>query len=101
MMNHADGREVSLKEEMATYPSILAWEIPWIEEPGGLQFMGLQRIQTQLSTVNTNPIGYLSSAIIEAKRSRGYDMRQVLKCDQDVDWMDERERDIAVGKGMV
>ena len=45
-MNHADGQEVPLEEEMATYPSILAWEIPWIEEPGGLQYMGLQRIQT-------------------------------------------------------
>ena len=67
MMNHTDSQEVPLKEEMATYPSILAWEIPWIEEPGELQFMGLQRIQTQLSTVNTNPIGYQSLAIIEAK----------------------------------
>ena len=29
---------------MATYSSILAWEIPWTEEPGGLQFIGLQRV---------------------------------------------------------
>ena len=29
---------------MATHASILAWEIPWIEEPGGLQTMGLQRV---------------------------------------------------------
>ena len=29
---------------MATHASILAWEIPWIEEPGGLQSMGLQRV---------------------------------------------------------
>ena len=29
---------------MATHSSILAWKIPWTEEPGGLQFMGLQRI---------------------------------------------------------
>ena len=29
---------------MATYSSILAWRIPWTEEPGGLQFMGSQRI---------------------------------------------------------
>ena len=34
---------------MATHSSILAWEIPWTEEPGGLQSIGLQRI-TQLST---------------------------------------------------
>ena len=31
---------------MATHSSILAWEIPWTEEPGGLQFMGLQKIWT-------------------------------------------------------
>ena len=30
------GQEDPLEEEMATYPSILAWEIPWTEEPGGL-----------------------------------------------------------------
>ena len=37
-------REDPLKKEMATCPSILAWKIPWTEEPGGLQFMGLQRV---------------------------------------------------------
>ena len=34
----------SLEEEMTTHSSILAWEIPWTEEPGGLQSMGLQRV---------------------------------------------------------
>ena len=38
------GQEDPLKEGMATLPSILAWEIPWTEEPGGLQPMGLQRV---------------------------------------------------------
>ena len=38
------GREDPLEEEMATHPSILAWEIPWTEEPGGLQSKGLQRV---------------------------------------------------------
>ena len=33
---------------MATRSSILAWEIPWTEEPGGLQSRGLQKIQTWL-----------------------------------------------------
>ena len=33
---HSLGQEDPLEEEMATYPSILAWEIPWTEEPGGL-----------------------------------------------------------------
>ena len=37
-------REDPLEEEMATHSSILAWEIPWREEPGGLQSMGSQRI---------------------------------------------------------
>ena len=32
-------------EEMATHPSILAWEVPWTEEPGGLQSMGSQRVR--------------------------------------------------------
>ena len=34
----------SLEEEMATHPSILAWIIPWTEEPGGLQSLGSQRV---------------------------------------------------------
>ena len=42
-------RESSLEKEMATHCSVLAWEIPWTEEPGGVQSRGLQS-QTQLST---------------------------------------------------
>ena len=38
------GQEDSLEKEMATYPSILAWEITWTEEPGGLQSIGSQRL---------------------------------------------------------
>ena len=34
-----------LEKDMATHPSILSWEIPWTEEPGGLQFMGLLRVR--------------------------------------------------------
>ena len=40
-------REDPLEKEMTTHSSILAWEVPWTEEPGGLQSMGLQS-QTQL-----------------------------------------------------
>ena len=36
------GQEDPLEEEMATHSGILAWEIPWTEEPGGLQSTGLQ-----------------------------------------------------------
>ena len=35
-------QEGPLEEEIATHSSILAWEIPWTEEPGGLQSVGLQ-----------------------------------------------------------
>ena len=35
-------REDLLEKEMATHSSILAWEIPWMEDPGGLQPLGLQ-----------------------------------------------------------
>ena len=38
------GQEDPLKQEMATPSSILAWKIPWTEEPGGLQSLGLQRV---------------------------------------------------------
>ena len=38
------GQEDPLEEGMATQSSILAWRIPWIEEPGGLQSIGSQRI---------------------------------------------------------
>ena len=42
-------QEDSLEEETATHSSIRAWEIPWTEEPSGLQPMGLQKSQTRLS----------------------------------------------------
>ena len=38
------GQKDALEKEMATHPSIPAWEIPWTEEPGGLQSMGLERV---------------------------------------------------------
>ena len=44
------GQEGSLEKEMATHSSILAWKIPWIEEPGRLQSMGSQRVGHDLAT---------------------------------------------------
>ena len=41
------GQEDPLEEEMAIHSSILFWKIPWTEEPGGLQFMGSQRVLTE------------------------------------------------------
>ena len=38
------GREDPLEKEMATHSSLLAWRMPWTEEPGGLQSMGPQRV---------------------------------------------------------
>ena len=51
------GQEDSLKEEMATQSSILAWTIPWTEEPGGLQSLGHKELDmteglTLLTTTN-------------------------------------------------
>ena len=37
-------REDPLEKDMATHSSILAWKIPWTEEPGRLQFVGLERV---------------------------------------------------------
>ena len=53
------GQEDPLEKEMATHSSILAWRIPWIEEPGGLQFMGSQRVRHNWATntfILTEPI---------------------------------------------
>ena len=44
------GGEDRLEKEMATHSSILAWEIPWTEEPSGLQSMGSQRVGHDLAT---------------------------------------------------
>ena len=38
------GQEGPLEKEMETHSSILAWRIPWTEEPGGIQSTGLQRV---------------------------------------------------------
>ena len=44
MQVRALGQVDPLEEEMATHSSILAWEIPWTEEPGGLQSRGRKRV---------------------------------------------------------
>ena len=45
--------EDSLEEGMATHSSILAWRIPWTEEPGGLQSMQLQRVGHERATTHS------------------------------------------------
>ena len=48
------GQQDPLETEMATHSCILVWRIPWTEEGGGLQCMGFQKSQTQLSKKTTN-----------------------------------------------
>ena len=48
------GQEDPLEEGMATYCSILIWRIPWTEEPGGLQSMGLQRVGHNRNDLDTS-----------------------------------------------
>ena len=43
------GWEDLMEKEMATHSSILAWEIPWTEDPGKLQSMGLQKSQSDMT----------------------------------------------------
>ena len=51
------GLENSLEKEMASHSSILAWRIPWTEDPGGLQSMGFQELDMseQLTPVSKGP----------------------------------------------
>ena len=44
------GQEDPLEKEMVTHSNILAWKIPWTEEPDGLQSVGLQRVRYDLAT---------------------------------------------------
>ena len=62
------GQEDPLKEVMATHSSILARRIPWTEEPGGLQSMGLQRVRHDWAT-NIFTLPYLS--LTKTKESEG------------------------------
>ena len=54
------GQEDPLEKETAAHSSILAWRIPWTEEPGGLQSMGLQRVRHDLATKLPPPCTYHS-----------------------------------------
>ena len=53
------GQEDTLEEEMATYSSILAWEIPWTEVPGRLQSMGSQRVRENLASERVKGLKFL------------------------------------------
>ena len=59
------GREDPLEKEMATHSSIPAWEIPWTEEPGGLRFIGSQRIGLEFKRVCTKDYAHYIIFLIE------------------------------------
>ena len=52
------GQKDPLEKGMAIHPSILAWRIPWTEEPGWLRFMGLQRVRHDWATFTTTDFTY-------------------------------------------
>ena len=56
------GREDPLEEGMATPSSILAWRIPWAEEPDGLQSMGSQRVGHDVATEHAHTLPIASSS---------------------------------------
>ena len=68
------GRKDPLEKEMATHCSIFAWEIPWTEEPVGLQSMGSQRVRHDLATEHTckllDPDSNFGSRVSEWKSLR-------------------------------
>ena len=63
-----------LEKEMATLSSILGWEIPWTEEPDGLQSMGLQRIKHDLATE------WIHTQLLADNHSSISDRLLILKC---------------------
>jgi len=62
------GQEDPLEKEMATYSSILAWGIPWTEEPGGLQSMGSHRVG--YDCVHTAQAGW-QKVIVDVDKASG------------------------------
>ena len=66
MWTRSLGGEDPLEEEMATHSSILAWRIPWTEEPGGIQSMESQRVRhdrSDLARTHTNLASPISDLI--------------------------------------
>ena len=64
------GQEDTLEKEIAAHFNILAWEIPWTEEPGGLQFMVLQRVGHDLVTKQQQSVRSFVTAAVETNTTR-------------------------------
>ena len=63
------GQEDPLEKKLATHSSILAWEIPWTEDPGELQSMRLQTSGTQLKQISTHQkVSPGSMSVIKTKK---------------------------------
>ena len=62
-------QEDPLEKEMATHSSILAWKIPWTEEPGGLQSMGSQRAGHDLVTKQQNNARELWNILLQERKN--------------------------------
>ena len=75
--NSVPGLEDPMEKGVATHPSLLAWSRPWIEEPGGLQSMGSQRVGHDQVT-NTHTHIHLSRVITRVSSER---LRLVSICD--------------------
>ena len=65
-------RQNLIGPRMATYPSILAWRIPWTEGPGGLQSMGLQRARQDKAHTHAQPLETFSTSQVESGKSETY-----------------------------
>ena len=84
------GGEDSLEEEMVTHSSILAWRVPWTEEPGRLQSMGSQRVGLNWATERTQYTDYCSTN----SSARSLKHRASLETDPATDHKDERNQKI-------
>ena len=59
------GQEDPLEEGLATHSSILAWRIPWTEDPGGLQSIGSQRVGHDLSDLSCMQCVFYTTAFLQ------------------------------------
>ena len=66
------GQEDPLEKGKATYSSILAWRIPWTEEPGGLQSTGLQRVGWDWSNLTFGKFSFGCGHLFSRKRSQSF-----------------------------
>ena len=72
------GWEDPLEEEIAPHSSILAWEIPWTEEPGGLQSMGSRRVGHNSTDMNECDVKIQPGFLSRKKRMQGTSLIVIL-----------------------